>query len=124
MPPLSPLHALGRWVHHYRSRAAFSSARPCPGAAGELSTCRRDGGADLVHDEPPQLLRAAAVSCGVSTASRWSISAGPKTSAAAGENECAWIYWRLLGWNRCIEQALQLRLVLGWFAAGAPTDAC
>jgi len=34
---------------------------PCPGAAGELSA-RRDGGAGLVPDEPPQLLHAAAVS--------------------------------------------------------------
>ena len=24
----------------------------------------------------------------------------------------AWIYWLLFGWNRCIEQALKLRLVL------------
>ena len=52
------------------------------------------------------------MSCGASTASRWSISAGPETSAAAGENDRAWIYWLLLGWNRCIEQALKLRLVL------------
>ena len=42
-------------------RRGDDSASPCPEVAGEFSACR-DGGADLVHDEPPQLLHAAAVS--------------------------------------------------------------